>query len=252
MKQFYDVIGDVHGCYGALRRLCDKLGYDNEFNHPQNRKLVFTGDLINRGLETIEVLRLVCGLVRQHKASMVLGNHDDAMRRYLHNELVNIDDGRMRNTISEIESQPDAPLFIDEILNLYDNAPIVLILDNGALIVVHAGIEQHILDSIIDPDDPTRIIDDIDPEMRRFILNGDAIGKSPEGKTLRRDWAAQYHGDAFIVYGHTPHRNPTIVNNTINIDTGVYRGGFLTAFRWPEREIVSVPSLFSIVPESAS
>ena len=83
-----------------------------------------------------------------------------------------------------------------------------------------------------------------DPETRRFVLNGDAIGKSPEGKTLRRDWAADYHGAAFIVYGHTPQERAEIRGNTVNIDTGAYRGGLLTAFRWPERSLMSAPSRF--------
>lgn len=67
------------------------------------------------------------------------------------------------------------------------------------------------------------------------------IGKRDAGgKILRREWAADYHGAAFIVYGHTPQEEAVIRNNTINIDTGAYRGGRLTAFRWPERKVVSV------------
>ena len=102
-------------------------------------------------------------------------------------------------------------------------------LDGGALIVAHAGIEEH-------------MIGKTDPETRRFVLNGDAIGKSPEGKTLRRDWAADYQGEAFIVYGHTPQERAEIRERTVNIDTGAYRGGLLTALRWPEHTLVSVPS----------
>ena len=45
-----------------------------------------------------------------------------------------------------------------------------------------------------------------------------------------------------MVYGHTPVAEPVWVNNTINIDTGCVFGGRLTALRWPERELVSVPA----------
>jgi protein phosphatase len=46
-----------------------------------------------------------------------------------------------------------------------------------------------------------------------------------------------------VVYGHTPVTTPVWINRTINIDTGCVFGGRLTALRWPERELVSVPAL---------
>ncbi len=46
-----------------------------------------------------------------------------------------------------------------------------------------------------------------------------------------------------MVYGHTPVPEPEWLNRTINIDTGCVFGGRLTALRWPEKELVSVPPL---------
>jgi len=131
----------------------------------------------------------------------------------------------------EIEARTDKKILKKAILGLYIDTPLYLVLDGGALIVAHAGIEEE-------------MIGKIDPETRRFVLNGDAIGKTADGKTLRRDWAADYKGEAFIVYGHTPQESAVVCRNTVNIDTGAYRGGMLTAFRWPERTLVSVPSRF--------
>ncbi len=55
-------------------------------------------------------------------------------------------------------------------------------------------------------------------------------------------WARGYEGEAVVVYGHTPVREPEWVNGTLCVDTGCVFGGALTALRWPERGIVSVPA----------
>ncbi len=233
MHENYDIMGDVHGCYDALRRLCDALGYDEAFYHPEGRRLVFLGDLIDHGPDSLAVLSLVSRLVNRGRALVTLGNHDDAMLRWLCGEIFDFNKGGLAQTIAEIEARPDKKLLKKAIGALYERAPLYLVLDGGALIVAYAGIEEE-------------MIGKTDPETRRFVLNGDAIGKSPEGKTLRRDWAAHYHGSAFIVYGHTPQERAEIRGNTVNIDTGAYRGGLLTAFRWPERTLVSVPSRFRV------
>ncbi|CAN0329423.1 unnamed protein product, partial [Chrysoparadoxa australica] len=64
--------------------------------------------------------------------------------------------------------------------------------------------------------------------------------KLDDGYHVRRDWAKQYRGKAWIVYGHTPVKEPRVINNTINIDTGAVFGNKLTALRYPEIKTVSV------------
>ena len=233
MQETYDIIGDVHGCADALRRLCDALGYDESYYRGDGRRLVFLGDLIDRGPDSLGILRLVGGLVSRGRALLTLGNHDDALLRWLCGETFDTSKGGLSETIAQIEARRDKKTLKKAIAALYERAPLYLVLDGGALIVAHAGIEEE-------------MIGKTDPETRHFVLNGDAIGKSPEGKTLRRDWAAEYRGTAFIVYGHTPQECAEVRGNTVNIDTGAYRGGKLTAFRWPERILVSVPSRFRL------
>ena len=60
---------------------------------------------------------------------------------------------------------------------------------------------------------------------------------------VRYNWAAEYRGKATVVYGHTPVPEPEWLNRTICIDTGCVFGGKLTALRYPEKELVSVPAL---------
>ena len=79
--------------------------------------------------------------------------------------------------------------------------------------------------------------------MRSFALYGETTGETDEfGLPIRYSWAAEYRGKAMVVYGHTPVPEPTWLNHTINIDTGCVYGGRLTALRYPEKELVSVPA----------
>ena len=71
-----DIIGDVHGEIGALCTLLDRLGYDDQGRHPQNRRLVFVGDLVDRGPNSLGVLELLMPMFASGIAFMVAGNHE--------------------------------------------------------------------------------------------------------------------------------------------------------------------------------
>src|SRR5206468_1364838 len=74
-------------------------------------------------------------------------------------------------------------------------------------------------------------------------LFGETTGETDElGLPVRYDWASEYRGPSMVVYVHAPVELPEWVNRTINIDTGCVFGGRLTALRYPERELVSVPA----------
>lgn len=71
-----DIIGDVHGEIDALRALLRTLGYSARGEHPAGRRLVFVGDLVDRGPDSPAVVDLVATLVEQGLAQCVLGNHE--------------------------------------------------------------------------------------------------------------------------------------------------------------------------------
>lgn len=71
-----DVVGDVHGEIDALQSLLSRLGYDGDGIHPKGRRLVFVGDLSDRGPDSPAVFRLVMNLVQAGLAQVVAGNHE--------------------------------------------------------------------------------------------------------------------------------------------------------------------------------
>jgi protein phosphatase len=227
----FDIIGDVHGCYDELVALLEKLGYDttepNRVATPPGRKAVFLGDLVDRGPKVVEVLKLVAGMVRSGTALCVPGNHDVKLLRKLRGKNVQITHG-LAETLQQMEARgPDdhkaVADFIDSLVGHY-------VLDDGRLVVAHAGIKE-------------RYIGRASQRVREFALYGETTGETDEfGLPVRHNWAAEYRGRAAVVYGHTPVPEADWLNNTLNIDTGCVFGGKLTALRWPERELVSVPA----------
>ena len=227
-----DIVGDVHGCYDELIELMAKLGYTVEENEgqykvtsPEGRKLVFVGDLVDRGPGTVQVLRLVMSMVASGQAFCVPGNHDIKLVRALRGKDVKRTHG-LDETMEQLSQEPDA--FRAEVAKFLDALVSHLVFDDGKLVVAHAGLKEsmHGRGS---------------GAVREFALFGETTGETDDfGLPVRYNWAGDYRGKALVVYGHTPVPEPLFLNNTVNLDTGAVFGGQLTALRYPEREIVSV------------
>ncbi len=71
-----DIIGDIHGELEALVCLLKKLGYDDRGQHEHKRRLVFVGDLVDRGPDSPGVLRAVMRMVESGNAQCIAGNHE--------------------------------------------------------------------------------------------------------------------------------------------------------------------------------
>ena len=71
-----DIVGDIHGEIDALRALLLKLGYGQAGTHPQGRRLVFIGDLCDRGPDSPAVIQTVMAMVKNGNARAILGNHE--------------------------------------------------------------------------------------------------------------------------------------------------------------------------------
>ncbi len=79
MTPGWDIIGDVHGHCSKLVSLLSRLGYQKAsrtWHHPRGRKAIFLGDLIDRGPEQIQAVKLVRGMVEAGEALCIMGNHE--------------------------------------------------------------------------------------------------------------------------------------------------------------------------------
>jgi protein phosphatase len=234
----FDIIGDIHGCYPELVELLTKLGYtqsqtDGSFSEseafvpPAGRKAVFLGDFVDRGPDTPSVLKLVMQMVAQGHAFAVPGNHDIKLLRKLRGKDVQLTHG-IAETLEQLEKE--TPEFRQQVAKFLDALVSHYVFDAGRLVVAHAGMKQEMQGRG-------------SGKVRDFALFGETTGEVDEfGLPVRYNWAADYRGPAMVVYGHTPIPEPEWLNRTINIDTGCVFGGKLTALRYPEKELVSVPA----------
>ncbi|MGP4077188.1 bis(5'-nucleosyl)-tetraphosphatase PrpE [Halobacillus sp. K22] len=237
-----DVIGDVHGCLDELKQLFTELGYEWKSGlpfHPDGRTPIFVGDITDRGPASVECIRFVCQLVLEEKMALyVPGNHCNKLYRFFLGNPVEETHG-LETTADEYRSlsNREQKKVRKQFMTLVEESPLYHVLEEADAVIAHAGIRRE-------------DIGKNNKKVKTFVLYGDITGeKLPDGRPVRRDWAQHYDGDLWVVYGHTPVREPRFVNKTVNIDTGCVFGGQLTAFRLPEEELVSVPSSMPLVEE---
>ena len=265
-------LGDIQGCYDALQRLLEQV----HFNEHTDR-LWFTGDLVNRGPESLAVLRFIKQLPLTPR--ITLGNHDLHLlgRLFSDNPWQNHDD-----TLDDILTAADA----EELGHWLRNQSIVY--HDPALNVVmsHAGIApawdlvqalacarelEHVLASNHyrdflnhmygnEPNHWTpeltgmarlRVICNYFTRMRFCNTNGDliltykgGIERAPAGLYPWYAVPNRHEIDAEIVFGHWAALNGECPHPRIHaLDTGCLWGGQLTALRLQDRQRFSVPGL---------
>lgn len=119
------LIGDVQGCYQELLCLLEKISFN-----PSKDKLFFCGDLVNRGPNSLEVLRFVANLGPQHLT--VLGNHDlHLLAVVTNNELVKAGD-----TLNDILTAPDR----EQLIQWLRHQPLAYYDQQYQVLLVHAGV----------------------------------------------------------------------------------------------------------------
>jgi protein phosphatase len=233
----FDIIGDVHGCADELEALLAKLGYALSWSEgperkcrvapPVGRKVVFVGDIVDRGPRVADALRIVMDMVEDGHAFCVIGNHEAKVEKWLGGRDVKMTHG-LQQSVDDLEAagrdfKERVKRFIGKMVSHY-------MLDGGKLAVAHAGIKAEMQGRA-------------SGRIREFCLYGETTGETDEfGLPVRHNWAAEYRSATKVVYGHTPVLDAEWLNNTICLDTGCVFGGKLTALRYPEMELVSEPA----------
>ena len=233
----FDIVGDVHGCLAELLALLDRLGYRTIVDgqgravdavHPDWRRVVFVGDLVDRGPSSVGVLRLAMGMTAGGHAFAVPGNHEAKLIRAPDGHDVKRAHG-LELTLAELDAETQE--FRAQVRDWCYGLVSHLVLDGGRLVVAHAGLKEAYHNRA-------------SGRVRAFALYGDTTGETDEfGLPVRYPWAQEYRGRALVAYGHTPTPELEWVNNTLCLDTGCVFGGRLSALRYPERETVSVDAL---------
>ncbi len=242
----FDIIGDVHGCADELEELLKRLGYTVSWrvhgappviDAPHNRQVIFVGDLVDRGPRAVDAVAIVMAMCAAGQALCVPGNHDTKFRRWLDGHHVTMTHGLQTTADDFADTGSQHRAAVSQFIRAL---PPYLWLDDGRLVVAHAGIRAD-------------MIGHVSHKVENFCLYGDTdSGKAANGLPIRYNWAARYDGPALVVYGHVCVLEPTWVNGTVCIDTGCCFGGSLTALRYPEREIVSVPARHTYVKRDGS
>lgn len=145
LDQGVDLIGDIHGCAESLRLLLQRLGYREQagvYRHA-SRRVIFVGDLIDRGPRIRETIEIVRSMVEAGQAEIVMGNHEynylcfrtqsrDKPGRYLRDHTPR-NTRIVQQTLDQYANHPEDER---DLLNWILDIPLVLEYDN--LRVVHA------------------------------------------------------------------------------------------------------------------
>lgn len=225
------IIGDVHGCRAELDDLLEKTGFTS------GDRLVFVGDLVARGPDSLGVL----DVVRRTGALLVRGNHEDKILEWRRERRAHARGGPEAKPLGRLHAGVATALRPVD-WSLLSTAPLWLDLPEHAVRVVHAGVLPGV---------------PIEEQRKKTLLHVRTLGTNGEPREDKIGaalWGRKYEGPPHIVFGHNAAPNPQLQPCATGLDTGCVYGGRLTALvlregqkvpkdlRARRRYLVSVPA----------
>ena len=194
-------IGDVHGCAEEFAELLQAIAPNKA------DRLIQLGDLINRGPDS----RGVIGLAREYHVEAILGNHELRILRALRQRKPTLLKDYDLATIQQLHRKD---------WDYLEKLPSHIYLKKQNTVCVHGGFLPKIPWNEQSIDTITSI---------QVITKAGQAAKHSDAPDAPA-WAESWHGNPFVVYGHTPHANVFERPGSIGIDTGCVYGGHLTAY----------------------
>lgn len=220
------VVSDIHGCLDEFDELLKTISYKNE-----NTRLICLGDLIDRGPDSLGVVRRV----RELDLESVMGNHEHKFLKWYNSSGSRTDVYDKHKHYTEFNDQDIQYIFQMSNYIKIDNT-----------VIVHAGLKSGVSLSAQKKDDLFY--------LRYTDLNGNFIslkkifkvGKEAAGAHF---WTEFWRGPESVIYGHNVHSLSEPLFEEVGpgvfchgIDTGCCFGGHLTAFVLETKEIIQVPA----------
>ncbi|EIT81217.1 Ser/Thr protein phosphatase family [Aspergillus flavus] len=230
-------IGDVHGCKDELERLLEETSFNPDTDH-----LIFTGDMINKGPDSLGVV----DLAREYSASCVRGDHEDRVLSLRHNMIAAntmndefLDDANMHRGQYTKERQLARQLS-EEQADWLDTCPVVLnvgqIKDMGQVVVAHAGLVPGV---DLDKQDPYSVMNMLTVDLDTHVPSSSRKGikwtklfnkhQSLLSDSLHETFENPESMLTTVIYGHDSKSSLSLKTYTKGIDTGCFKGGKLTA-----------------------
>lgn len=206
------VIGDIHGCLDMLKRLMEKIGWQ-----PEKDRLIFLGDYIDRGQNPKGVVDYILGLRKSSSyVECLVGNHEAMFLDYLSGrdrELFLLNGGsKTIESYSFNRTQEGESLIPKDHMTFYQSLKPYI--ETQDYYIVHAGFRPGV-------EIEKQELEDMVWIREKFIHSNFDFGKR-------------------VIFGHTPFREPLVMENKIGLDTGAVFGNKLTCLDLSEMKFYSV------------
>ncbi|KAH8423472.1 putative serine/threonine-protein phosphatase [Aspergillus melleus] len=230
------MIGDVHGCKEELETLLEQIEFDEESDH-----LVFTGNLIDKGPDSLGVV----DLVRKYSASCVRGNHEDRILVLRHDLIAaKILEDTSQDNEDDFGQDPSgrklAREMTDEQAKWLDTCPVILNIGQikglGQTVVVHGGLVPGV---DLEKQDPFSAMTMVTIDLERHVPSSSQVG-THWTKLYNKHQSLLYSSVektvedpksmlTTVIYGHDSYNSLSLKTYTKGLDTGCVEGGKLTA-----------------------